>query len=206
MLKAGQRWLVVAGMIAASFAGGACYQWLFGGRTTSVAYAQEQAAQDAVRARSFVLVDAEGKERATLGIAPDNMPALLLRDRAGRQRLVLGAALGETVWGLELRSEQGDQVATFGASATDGAGASLQSQPGKVSLGFGVGADGETGGLSLTDAQGATRLGFGVGAGGSGFTLKDTNGKDRAGMGMGPDGAAGFTANDADGKEVWRAP
>jgi len=50
----------------------------------------EPAAQNAVIANRIQLIDAEGRTRAQLAMAPDGAPGLFFYDTHGRNRLVLG--------------------------------------------------------------------------------------------------------------------
>jgi hypothetical protein len=81
-------------MLLASFAGGAFYQWVSG--MAHPAWAAQGDAAEVVRAKGFVLVDANGQERARLATTDDGA-SLVLIDRQARERLRMSVGPGQAV-------------------------------------------------------------------------------------------------------------
>lgn len=153
------RMLVVVGMLAAAFVGGACMQWLMGSGAAQAA-ASEPAAKE-IRAQAFVLVDAEGKELARLARSTEpssqgelGYVSLLFFDDKGTKRVVLG-------------------VARDGS----GSGLGLCHPDGKLAIGLGTGPEGL--GLTLRDTKGRERAGVGMPpTAGASFVTKNEKGED----------------------------
>lgn len=179
-MKAKRDWLIVAGMLAAAFLGGAFAQWAFSGGVTYAAEARPQF----ISAQGFVLVDADGNQRAVLGALPEGV-GLVLKDEEGRERLVLGNVTMPHVplqasWGLVVRDETGTDRCALGLA--DGAG------------------------MAAWDPQGTMRIAIGEGPAGVGIGLMDAEGNDRVGIGLGPGVSGGnFVAKDQFGNNVWQA-
>jgi hypothetical protein len=81
-------------MLLASFVGGAFYQWVSG--MAHPAWAAPADAAEVVRAKGFVLVDANGQERARLATTQDGA-SLVLIDSQARERLRMGVGPGQAV-------------------------------------------------------------------------------------------------------------
>jgi hypothetical protein len=163
----------------------------------------------ALRAQTFVIVDAEGQERGTLGVAEDGGVGLALKDVEGRRRLALGsprlADPDRMRWVLSLYDEKG-VYRLLVAARDDGQGCGLGLWDGNGTARFGLGAAAAGGGFSLRDASGTVRAGMGEGPTGVGISASDELGQARVEMGVGPDGEPSFVARDPDGNDLWRAP
>lgn len=185
--------LMIVAILAASFAGGACYQWAFGSRPV---HAQRDVPQE-LRAHAVAIVDQAGNDRARLGVSEDGRAALLITDEADTLRLIVGQSAAGGA-GVQIFDRAGDWRCGF-AHGPAGAGVNLTSQNDTVSLGVNVGPDGATGGMYFTNAQGTKVFGLGTGPGGTGLDLLDSNGAVRANIGMRDDGAPAFRLLDGDG-------
>ena len=73
------------------FIGGIIGAFVLGHSRSSVMPRAAAAAQDVVSASRIRLLDATGRTRAELAMAPDGAPGLFFYDTHGRNRLVLGA-------------------------------------------------------------------------------------------------------------------
>jgi hypothetical protein len=192
--------------VISAFAGGFAAQLPLGRAT---ARAQEADTAPVLRAGAFVVVDAQGRERATLGMGDDGGIGMILKDVEGRRRLALGspeAADPEKLrWVLSLHDEKGTYRVLV-AARDDGQGCGLGLWDENGTARFGLGAAATGGGFSLRDASGTVRAGIGEGPTGVGISAGDELGQIRIVMGIGPDGTPSLAARDADGNEVWRAP
>jgi hypothetical protein len=81
-MRAPGRSVAVVGVVMAAFLGGAVCHLLFDGSAARAAGGART-----VRAEEFVLVDADGRELARLGVSAKGLPALTLLDEKGRARL-----------------------------------------------------------------------------------------------------------------------
>jgi hypothetical protein len=163
--------LTVAGMLAAAFLGGAAAQWA---KDAGSVHAQESDAARTVRAGSFVVVGADGNERAILG-SQDGGVTLRVADAEGNDRMVLGM-LGEGDVGTIVRSAEGKDVVVLGAFGKAHY-LDLYDTRGEVRMQFGTEALGESCGLALTDIDGTKRISAGIGAGGGcDLTVTDRRG------------------------------
>jgi len=81
----------VAGLVS-GFLGGVIGAFVLGhlGVGVGISPATAAPAQDVVSANKIRMVDASGRTRAELAMAPDGAPALFFYDTKGRNRLVLG--------------------------------------------------------------------------------------------------------------------
>jgi len=195
-------WLLAAGILGASFVGGAAAHWLVGGRP---AYGgDERKTAKSVSAQQFVLTDAAGKTRAALQLGRRDAPGLALYDRAGAVR------------------------ATLSLSDTDEPGLSMSGKNGKTRISLRLEEDGA--GLRMADARGVMRTNLAVGAKGNpallhydaaarirgvlvlregqgiGLSLGDGAGATRAVLMVHPTDGAVLRFMDKSKKAIWQAP
>jgi hypothetical protein len=147
-----------------------------------------------VRAKSFVLVDANGETRARLYMsAPPERPELDLLDAKGNPRVVLDAS--GTSGGLDLLDAKGNERLTlYGPPIGPGLVLTDANQKERVELA--ASSDGPT--LALYDASEKVRARLGAWPEGPGLKLYDANGKPRAGLAVTSDGPT-LGLNDATG-------
>lgn len=126
---------------------------------------------DIVQARSFVLRDASGQVRATLGMTAEGSAQFVLNDEAGHPRARL-SVLSDGSAGLALVDAGGLPRAALGLLSDD------------ISLVF---AD--------RDGRGRTVLGL-TAREASSLVFADRSGATRAGLGVNPDGRAALTVRD----------
>jgi len=165
-------------MVLAAFAGGVFGQWLLNG---TPAHARTTGARNIVRAEAFVLVDAQGKEWAQLGMPNEDMPALTVRDAAGKARLLVGALAEPAGYGMNAYDAE-ERMRTSVAHWAD-----------------------NISGIRTFDAEGVKRTGLGVGDGGCGMSMVNADGVQRLGAGVDPYGGGDFTMHDSEGKVIWRS-
>ncbi|MFO7956738.1 MAG: hypothetical protein R6X33_06520 [Candidatus Brocadiia bacterium] len=167
---------VVVLIVAAAFAGGFVAQALFG------SLAQADAAQTAqvMKAKSFVVVDDEGREHLALGPHSQGM-GLVVRDGELKDRMVLGL-LPEDQVGLVMNNAEGMTQVALGAWES-------------------------TNHLDLYDGERRPRFTVGVSrdAGNAGLAFYDPQKAQRLGIGMGPGGGGDFVMSNAQGWDIWRA-
>lgn len=108
-----------------------------------------------VRARKVVVVDAQGKERLSLGTLPDGRAVLVLRDARGKERLEL-SVLADGSPGLVFWDAQGAERLALGVPGDFMSWLSLSDAQGKVRIRLNVAADGGPV-LVLADARGVAR-------------------------------------------------
>jgi hypothetical protein len=192
--------LVVMGMVAAGLVGGLVARWL-------PPPAPAQAAEGApkvVRAESFVLTDADGKEIGVLGRTADGT-ALVIKNKDGKMRASLGVTPGGDA-GLAVYDIQG-RPRISASSTPEGSSVILVDADGKERLAMGLGPDApglpEQAGMAVRDQNGKIRFGMGVTPDGKGcgWDLRDTDGKVRIAASDGP----ALTLKDPDGRTVWQA-
>ena len=207
-MKPVKSWLLTVGMLLASFAGGATWQWLAGPAlaTAQDANTTTPNAQGELRVRGLSIVDEEGRVRAQIGVAPDGSTGFVLKDTAGTDRILLGGTADETDWSVSVHDAAGQHGASMGVSSVEGVGVSLMMPGGKTEFSFGVTPDGASTGLELTDQDGTGRIILGTGAQWTGLTMKDQNDMLRIATAMGADGNPYSIYNDADGELEWRIP
>jgi hypothetical protein len=150
-----------------------------------------------VRAKSFVLVDANGETRARLYMsASANGPELTLLDAKGNERLTLyGPPIGPT---LALSDANGEVRAGL-AVTSDRPWLTLYDAKGNPRVVLDANSEGA--GLALSDANGEVRAGLAVTSDGPGLVLSDANEKPQAGLAVTSDGA-GLQLNDPSGFET----
>jgi hypothetical protein len=123
----------------------------------------------AVHARQFVLHDADGNVRGGLGPTPEGGSRLVLKDRAGKERMRF-TLLADGSPGLSFADAEGRS---------------------RVVLGF---LPDETANLVFADRFGRTRAVFGLMPDESStLVFADRNGETRVGLGIDPRGGAGLT-------------
>ena len=86
-----RNWLLIACCLVAAFVGGAVSNWALSPQLATAAEkkgVEVAPVQQEVRARSFVLVDDNGKDRAALAMTEDG-PRLFLSDENGEPRVTL---------------------------------------------------------------------------------------------------------------------
>ena len=76
--------------LASGFLGGIMGALVLGHLGLGLSQASAAAAQDVISASRIRMLDAGGRTRAELAMAPDGAPALFFYDTRGRNRLVLG--------------------------------------------------------------------------------------------------------------------
>jgi hypothetical protein len=200
-MEARRKWLTVAGMLAAGFAGGFVAQWVSGG---SVAWAQEQpAAPDVVRARALLLVDTEGTTRGAFGVLPGGGVGLALMDETGQARVGLGVD-PQGNGGVNVNDAMGEQRLMLGVTAGGQVGLIVRDEAGGDRFRGGFTPDGP--GLTLHDENGTMRFAVWVEPEGEavGLTLADERAQERVAMSV--EAAGGdVVATGADGKVLWSA-
>jgi hypothetical protein len=157
-----------------------------------------------VRARRFVLEDANGKERALLVVFDDG-PRLHFLDENGKFRATL--RVDKDGSGLDMLDEKGNPRAALDA-IKDGASLFLSDENGKGRRGGALLAVGKVGpgpGLCLLDEKGNPRATLDMSKVGASLHLSDENGKGDAFLNAGKDGP-GLVLADEKGKTIWKAP
>jgi hypothetical protein len=168
-------------MVLAAFLGGFVAQRLAG----KSAHAAE--AGDVIRTKAVVLVDDQGKERGTFSAEAEGAK-LVLRDREGKERVLLGYGSAPTplapFWGLFVRDAEGRDRYVCGADAS-----------------------GEGSGMGIWDWNGTVRYGLGAERQGCGFVLNNERGTEIISAGVGPGAGGGDLSlkHPADGHVVWQA-
>jgi hypothetical protein len=204
MRTAGRAGMVV-GMLAASFAGGLTWQWLSG--QGGVAVAQGGPVQEIVRARGFVLVDGQERERARLAVSPEGKVRLSALDASGRERFAAGETTEEGTWELLLRDDaEGAFAVTAGPQGivqrlraqgcTTGVQLGSRRDSAESGLAFMGATDDEVRGdfgtiengcgLNISYPDGTHAIGFGADLEGSGVDLFYPSGKHGVGLGATP--------------------
>jgi hypothetical protein len=172
--------ILVALTVVAGFLGGGASNLLFRGAPAAAQPATAQV-QDEVRARSFVLVDDNGKKRARLGVKEgDAAFALFDAEENPRIMLLTGAATGSQ---LTIGDAAGKFQANLSVSADNAAALLLNDPAEKQRVGL------------LVTPEGA-----------SGVQFSDEAGKQRAFLGADTDGSPSAQLSDAAGKTLWKAP
>lgn len=113
---------------------------------------------DEVKARRFVVVDAQGQVRAGLLLTADGSPWLALRDTQGELRAELGVDDSGTA-SLAMRDAQGRARAELGVDDKGLVGLLLSNAQGKPRAALSVDEDNKVI-LSMNDAQGVFRAGL----------------------------------------------
>ena len=144
-----------------------------------------RAAKGIIQGTTFLLVDSEGRERATLTVTPDG-PLLGLADENGKPRAKLTAFKDGP--SLDLWDDQGNRRIALHAGK-DGPILTLVDENGKGAAGLTVvNKDGP--GLVLADEKGKFRARLAVKKNGPALLLIDENGKLRVGLDATKDGPA----------------
>jgi hypothetical protein len=146
-----------------------------------------------VEAEQFAILDAGGKVRAALGVAPDGAPNLTFFDDAGWPRVRLGLTRSGSGPRLALLDTNGANRVEIALSADDGpegAGLTVRDRKGTRRADVIVWADGQAG-FSVTDAGGKVRALLVVGTDGSPeLTLADRHENIRTQVSATPAGPA----------------
>jgi hypothetical protein len=151
-----------------------------------------------VRARSFIVADENGTERAALAVDKHG-PALRLLDKKGNLRVVL--AVDKDGPGLDLFDEKDNLNVVLGANK-DGAVLALADEDGKA--GASLVAIKEGAGVRLSDKDGKTRARLSTNnKNGPGLDLFDENGNLRAVLAV-DKGGPGLDLFDENDKVTWK--
>jgi len=171
--------LMALGMLTAAFVGGFAAELTVG----RIARAEEAAQPQVVTAQAVRIVDAQGKERALLGLADDQV-ALVLKDPEGHSRVALGSAAGEDpAWRLAIMDAKAQD--RFMCGAWEG---------------------GNTSGMRIRDWNGTLRVGLGAAEYGCGLAFHNEDAREVLGAGAGPRGGGDFyLKRPSDGSDLWRA-
>ncbi len=153
-----------------------------------------EAVPEVVKARRFLLVDENGKERAGLGMDKDG-PFLDLRDENGKERARLG--LAKAFSGLVLSSENGSAVAL--AAGNDMQALTFMGENGKQRAVLMTLKDGHAG-LAVLDENEKPRARLVVDKDGPALNLLDENDKIRAALQLPKDGPS-LNLSDENGKQ-----
>jgi hypothetical protein len=173
-------------LLAASFAGGAGYQWRAGRSGRGAAEAHPGAPAE-VRAQAFILVDGNGQELARLGQAPQvgqppgPFTGLIVKDADGHDRVAVGVTPTDTRVGV-------------------------LDQQGRLRLSVAISPDDTDVGLEVVDHNGKRCLTLGVDPAGAGLRLWDAQNRKRGDIRISPEGTARIATFDAAGREVWPGP
>jgi hypothetical protein len=124
----------------------------------------------AVHAREFVLHDADGRVRASLGITAEGGSRLVLRDQAGSERLRM-TLLSDGSPGLSFADADGRSRIVLGFLPDETANLVLADRQGRTRAVLGLMPD-ESSTLVFADGHGEARIGLGVDQrGGAGLTM-----------------------------------
>jgi hypothetical protein len=116
---------------------------------------QETRVATEVRARAFVVEDANGKMRAVLGVVEDGVPTLALFDANGNMRVTVGGVDKDGDPWLVLSNANGKGGAVLGVPTDGGPALSLHGANGKTRARLWLSNDGSPA-LSLHDANGVS--------------------------------------------------
>jgi hypothetical protein len=177
---------MVVGMLAASFAGGLTWQWLSG--QGGVAVAQGGPVQEIVRARGFVLVDGQERERARLAVSPEGKVRLSALDASGKERFAAGETTEAGTWELLLHDDaQGSFAVTAGPQ---GITQRLRANGCRTAVQMGSRRDSAESGLAFMGAtDDEVRGDFGTIEDGCGLNMNYPDGTHAIGMGADLEGA-----------------
>ena len=205
------RTLVVLTVIA-GFLGGAASDLLF--RGVPVLAQEALDSQAVVKARSFQVVDDQGKVQAQFGMLPGKdvggsdgsfVPSLALYDADSRPRSVFYLAADGSP-DLVLLDSTGEPRVSLGLAADGSPGLALLDSTGELRAGLAV-LDDYGPSLALLDSAGEPRVSLGLVADGNpGLTLRDSAGKLRAGLAVLDDYGPSLTLLDSAGKLLWSTP
>jgi len=173
-----------------------------GGAKDSTADFDDFELEETTEAKSFLVVDEEGRSRAELAWRKvDDSVELVLYDESE-------AARAEFFWSTEHAglSFQDDSARTRAlcSLSPDGADLLFYGENGKTRLRLSLSDDSTS--LGLFDQNGNTRVELSSFEDGAGLTLCDQNGKRRAKLFLKEDGSPALQLLDKDGKVIWQAP
>jgi len=178
---------------------------VFGDIAVRTGRAQSQGgAPRAVVAQEFRLIDATGNPRAVLGMSADGGPALIFRDKQGRNRAAISVAEDQS--SLALLDAEGHTRVRITLQDDGAAGIALHDKKQKLRAALRLKADG-TPNLSFNDSDGKSRAGIETQPDGS--PLLSLSNKDETGgavMFVLPNGDTRAIFKDKDGKVTWIAP
>jgi hypothetical protein len=149
--------------------------------------AQAPSQPQVVRATRFELVDADGTVLAHLGRTAEGDVSLMFEQRGGAGRAVVGLSAAG-VPAVVILDPQGAVAALGGGTVAGGA-----SSGGAGLLVQGANGQGGIGAVMLPDGRPL-------------WQITDANGQPRTVIGLGGDGAATITINDANGGVIWQVP
>ena len=164
---------------------------ILGGAVLLLNQAPAAAAKDEVRARSFVLVDAKGTQRAALGIAKNGDATLSFYDKEARSRLTVGILDDEPTMFL---TDQNRKAGVMLATDADTPRLVLVDKTGRERVWVAVRADSPV--LQFFDKNRVARSGL--------TTFNDDTGVSI--MSEGGGGKPGVVLYDKERKIVWSAP
>lgn len=152
-----------------------------------------------IRASAFIVIDAEGKERATFGLASNGEPAIVLSN--SKQSFKTRMEIDQTgMPRIALESQDGNAFIELGVSSSLEPVVILNNAAGKRRLGMVVSKTG-TVGIALYDTEKHARCSISLAPDGSPLvTLKDNEGKSRALLTIDPQGTSALELRDADEK------
>jgi hypothetical protein len=169
-----------------------------------VLLSQAAPSERTVEAERFVLKDAEGRERARLALALDDLVSFVLLDANGTSRAVLAAAPDGTT-GLMLNNREGKtqfraRVQRFGPASV-----TVFDSDSWRRAALSVAGDGTSSVKLSAGKRPIVRLVSGVDQS-SRLAFVDGTGQERSLLGLGSDGSPVLRLNSADGSAVFREP
>jgi len=177
--KRRNRWLVaVAGLAVV----GLILAWTLAKTTQAVLAQAAGGAEKVIRANTFIVEDANGKELAMLGVDAGR-PVLYLFDENGKVRAMLGVGANGAAMGL---FDENDNPRAWLAAVGDRAAVEVFDENGMSRARLDMTAGNP--GLSLSDENGEPRAMLIAFKDGPGLSLRDANGKSRAMLGVDADG------------------
>jgi hypothetical protein len=159
---------------------------------------------DAIEAKSFIVRDGSGQQRAKLGVEPSGLAGLLLYDPPGKVRAAFSVvASGKSA--IELLDQAGNERLLLFARPDGFPGVTMQDETGTGRVALAIGPNGPTFGLSGGGPANTTRFLITTGADTVSLSLLDEGENRRLSLGV-----AGNTPIlvifEQDGKVVWKAP
>ncbi|HEY3397972.1 MAG TPA: hypothetical protein VGM19_09985 [Armatimonadota bacterium] len=192
MTKSQFRILIVLTVVS-GFLGGAVSNLLLRGAPVAAQMAEAKA-PDAVRAKTFEVVDDQGNVCARLGVDEEGGSSLDLYGVVGKT----GAVLSDT--GISLHDAAGRPRALLGTGNDGSPLLGLYDATGDVRAGLSLQTDGSPI-LGMMDAAGEMRVSLHTLADERiGLSLYDSAGEGRASLGLAADGSPGLSLADAAGK------
>ena len=217
--------LLIVGILAASFAGGAVSHWLLSPSPAIAQAADEEQAPQTVTAERFQLVDSEGTVRALLHV-DDSGSGLVLHDTTGKARTAIGVnasgAPGVYIFDADgrPRAAMADGGGVFGVFISNAEGR-LRTALADSGTGAGVivyDANVETRGallyldefdsatVTLKSAAGVSQAVLHGAENSPELGLYDAEGNMRVRLRQSAAAGPDVTLLDADGNETWQAP